>query len=811
MASNEGTATAAAAMALVPSQAMSSRNRPRKKKNNANHKQNNPQQQSDHKQQVGPQPTPQADSASDAPGGDAKASGRRQQKPRWNNNRRRNNNNNNRNNKKGGDPKQLPHQEGEKPDQQQAPNANQQQNRRKRKPRKRYPWRRHIPAGTVDPITLEALASLEYPPFAIVNSPPYEPVKVWPVPDEQVEKQAEKVDLEELNKRRIEEQWGGKPIVMDTEPSTDGVGADGQESRRHYNLYDGRALAYYLVSQLQFIDPLNRRDLTRDELVNLDDYLKRHGFTDIRVTEAYDAKGITISTAGAAAITSQGRAEILQQMAQVLLNSLFGGHGEHPPYPVQNPTSEAGPVSVAPSSALQDQYAELQRREQMLAQQRHDRLQHNEFTPHDGGFYASEDGGLVIIDDDDNPGLRGGGVSRHTTTGPSSGFSGAGSLYSATHITDRYGHGNAPQTASFPALPSRPAASVSPNTTAENAPAKAKAPAKPSKTLARITGAIKKTDPVEVQRQWEAREEARKRAMMANLSFGENPSAALLTMQNTSQPGTTSVTAGSGVASAPPSEGQIQRNRVLAEALGVAPATTRQYNSGWARPAGGKVDMDEFGNELNAALYPDRLIMQARERMGLVEKIEKKWKSFLADDSSASMPLNPMDRPSRTFVHEYSDFWNLRTESFDPEPRRYIHCVKMLDTRTPHPLLSDAARNWRGPRLQPHVTTVIAATTVSDHTTQQTAGQSASSREIPPPPDRVPLPLKPRSVVASLGGGLPVVAGKTDKDIRAVDIQNGRDITPPNSRFDSLFTGRARPKLELTKRTVPLVSIQFFV
>ena len=46
--------------------------------------------------------------------------------------------------------------------------------------------------------------------------------------------------------------------------------------RRYYHLFDGQVLAYYLVSQLQFIDPLNRRDLTRAELKNLDAYLKRH-------------------------------------------------------------------------------------------------------------------------------------------------------------------------------------------------------------------------------------------------------------------------------------------------------------------------------------------------------------------------------------------------------------------------------------------------------------------------------------------------------------------------------------------------------
>ena len=815
MASNgEGTATAAAATALVPSQ-LSAKNRPRKKK--SNNKKNNLQQQGNQQQQDSP-PAPPSNATSGALGDESKPPGSRQQKNRRNNNRHRNKNK--KNNKGGDDQQQLQQQKAEGEGQQQQQKkaqttSKQQQNRRRRnnKRGKRYPWRRHIPAGTVDPITLESLASLEYPPFAIVNSAPYEPVKVWPVPEGQSEKVEDKVDVEELNRRRIEEQWGGNSIATD-QKKTDGGDNDADSSendqkdkQRHYHLYDGRALAYYVVSQLQFIDPLNRRDLTREELANLDDYLKRHGFTDINVTEAYDAKGITLSSAGAAASTSHGRAQILQQMAQVLLNSLFGGQvGDYPPQPTSRSSSDAGPTPSAAPSSLQDQYAELQRREQMQAQQRQDRQGDHEASPYGTGYYASEDGGLIIIDDDDNPGMRGAAAAR-PGTGPQSGFNGAGSLYSATHIANRYGQGNVVQAASFPALPTRPTSDTAANSqAAAPAPTKAKpkAPPKPSKTLARISGAIKKTTPEEAQRQWEAREEARKRAMMANLSFGENPSATLLAMQSSGQSDTVRNASVSGATTV--SEGQIQRNRALADALGVAPATMRQYNSGWARPAGGQIALDEFGNELNAALYPDSLIMQARERMGLVEKVEKKWKNFLSDDSSASMPLNPMDRPSRTFVHEYSDYWKLRTESFDPEPKRYIHCVKMLDTHTPHPLLSDAARNWRGPTQLPRMPAASAALAISDHPTQQTAGQSASSREIPPPPDRVPLPLKPRSVVVSLGDGGLSGTGKTGKDIRAVETQSSSDATATSSRFGSLFTGRERPKLELTKRTVPLVS-----
>eukprot|EP00984_Skeletonema_dohrnii_P027959 scaffold17722_cov72-Skeletonema_dohrnii-CCMP3373.AAC.1 len=77
---------------------------------------------------------------------------------------------------------------------------------------------------------------------------------------------------------------------------------------RRFNLFDGRALANYVVSELQFIDPFNRRDLTRPELEALDAYLAVHKLGTAGVVEAYDDNGTTISTAGAQAQTPGGRA-----------------------------------------------------------------------------------------------------------------------------------------------------------------------------------------------------------------------------------------------------------------------------------------------------------------------------------------------------------------------------------------------------------------------------------------------------------------------------------------------------------------------
>jgi hypothetical protein len=676
------------------------------------------------------------------------------------------------------------------------------QKKKTNKPKKRYPWRRFIPKGTVDPITLESLQSLEYPPFALCADDPYIPVPVWPIEEEENDDEAkrknnDKPSVEELNRRRLAEQWGSAllPKNAENESTNDDTNSTKKPvvplRERPLNLYDGRALAYYLVSQLQFIDPLNRRDLTRPELIILDRYLTRHGFTDVHVTEAYDAKGITLSTAGSAATTAQGRADILQQMAQQLLNSLFTGHSVSAVRRGGDGNDDATTTrqirSNAESFSLQEQYAAMQRQEQ--ARFRQAQQAPNAAAPRGFGeaaYYGSaEDGGIMIIDDDENPGMRGGefpalnGAAGDADTPRLN-------LYSSSRITDRYGEGSRPTGAmAFPPLapPSQAGsgntATVDQTTHASNK----KQPPKASKTLSIITGIVKKTSEEEKQRQWEAREAARRKAMLSNLAFGVNPS-----MVDRQQGLLTPPQATDGPVI---SEEQLQRNRAFAEALGVKPKTQRHYSSGWSRPVDGALSLDEYGNELDAALYSEVLIAVARQRMPLLLKLEKKWKAFLVDDKAASLPLNPMDKPSRTFVHHYSDFWNLKTESFDPEPKRYVHCVKLLETRMPNPLLSDVAANWRGPL--PDVSRIH----LSDHESQQTAGQPSRSRELPPPPDRVPLPLKPRSM--SPGAERRYLPPVTEKGGAGLVEANA-----PNAARSTALLGRDRPKLELAPRTVPL-------
>jgi len=247
-------------------------------------------------------------------------------------------------------------------------------------------WKKSIPEESVDPISLEPLCELEYPPFAIVaDGLPYTPVFPgdWPPADP-----ADETSEEEGRELAIlRSQWGEALPKFKSEESGDYKPL----TERRFNLFDGQILAFYLVSTLQFIDPYNRRDLTRDELRALDAYLSRHGLKRAGVVEAYDQKGISISTAGARAQTALGRAELLQQNASLIMNSIHSGRsvrateisrlaargGKHR---ATRGKDEAASVM----NSLQKMYAQNEPRAEI------------------GG-----DSGLLIIDDDDAPALRG--------------------------------------------------------------------------------------------------------------------------------------------------------------------------------------------------------------------------------------------------------------------------------------------------------------------------------------------------------------------------------------------------------------------
>lgn len=744
----------------------------------------------------------------------------------------------------------------------------------------KFAWRDEIPQGAVDPISLDPLVELPYPPFALVATAPYDVVSEWPVSPEEERRLALGVsagggaagggaggggDGKATEQKRIadreldviRQQWGDAVAASASAFSAGADGATESESkadtkrqvesaaemagRRYYHLFDGQVLAYYLVSQLQFIDPLNRRDLTRAELKNLDAYLKRHRLGKAKVTEAYDARGLTVSSAGVAGQTDEGRAEILQQEARTLLGSLFSGdsHAQGSAAARQQQLEARARATPRFDNQFQRHYQESERRQQRGGRGRGRggggrRSQQGSGTTspidhlQDPGIYAAEEGGLIIYDDDANPGLRGGleaasaSAQRHQeqTGRGDGGNNGAGpnTFYSSSHIANRYGHASRVRADNFPALQTTSADDTfsSSATSAVAAAASPKTPPKPnkgpSKSLMKISKIVQKTDLKELAKQKQATEAARKRAAMANLSFqvvqgtctgvsGDGIGAAVPAVNATAV-----TTSGGGTAHAP-SEGQLERNRAMASALGVKPSTMRNnFNSGWARPTVVNIELDEFGNELNAAQYPDALIMEAKERMTEVLKLERKWKTFLADDKSSSQPLRAMPRDLRKFCHEYSDFWNLHTESFDPEPRRYIHCTKMRDTSAPHPLLSEAARKWKGPGTgAPALPPVRPASQDDVHVgghqppppsiSGHGAVASTTAREFTVTEERKPLKLEPRTLP-------PGQVLAEENGARANDEWEDHE---PAERFSSLALGeKERTKLNLAPRTKAL-------
>lgn len=723
---------------------------------------------------------------------------------------------------------------------------------------KKFPWRKEIPEGSVDPISLEPLNKLPYPPFALKITPPYDPIPVWPIPEKVMDTavaasetttnnildQSEK-DMSKREQQFISEQWGhllstssknnnidsGKKEIIE-EQSTTTKEQCPKLQNRHVHLYDGRVLALYLVSTLQFIDPLNRRDLTREEIKNLDDYLAKHGLKKMRVLDAYSEKGISLSSAGANAQTPHGRLQIRQEEARNILNAIFSHHDRSTAGTATSATTAAAANSTRRRgrggrrgggglSGGEDEISQMYASHQASEH----RLQNNNNAPtsytntevwdmNDVGIFGDQSGGLLIIDDDLNPGLRGGGLDRAVT--PHNfpileGGNGNGGGDAVQQMDSWYGHRARVHADNFPALPRPTLGSSEVDDTAQSSGRRqvdsSPKPVKVSKSLSKISKLVQKTDPKQLEKQRRARELALKKAELASLPY-EDAVRRLANSDNGSIDEVNGYTAAHGLLPVPsvtsfpePSEGQLLRNRNLATALGVAPSTVREnLLSGWSRPTDIPKSVDEFGNELNTTQYPDSLIIDARERMTELLRLEKKWLSFLKDDKSASCSLKPMDKPTRKFVHEYSDFWSMHTQSFDPQPNRYVHCVKLLETRAPRPLLSEVARTWRG-SVPPKVIAHVKEPTIPMEHMEGEDSIVSSTREFLRTDERTPLRLEPRSLAS---GVMPPPGAMFDLDVESRAASKNDLVSQPAPRFAPLLAERERPKLNLQPRTKPL-------
>jgi hypothetical protein len=70
--------------------------------------------------------------------------------------------------------------------------------------------------------------------------------------------------------------------------------SDDSEGKEMKHLFDGQVLGYYLVSRLNFENPMTREPLTRENCVELDKYYKEHKLTKsgmtLSIARAFDMK-----------------------------------------------------------------------------------------------------------------------------------------------------------------------------------------------------------------------------------------------------------------------------------------------------------------------------------------------------------------------------------------------------------------------------------------------------------------------------------------------------------------------------------------
>lgn len=124
----------------------------------------------------------------------------------------------------------------------------------------------------------------------------------------------------------------GTIVAVDALPSGQGrgglwggVGAAAVRDGQVVHWFDGAFLASFLVSSSDFIDPVNRRLLTRAECLSLDAYLGALRLPAVHVTDAYDL--LQRVSAKSSVSGDQSRMTALGREAASLLQSLFNFRG----------------------------------------------------------------------------------------------------------------------------------------------------------------------------------------------------------------------------------------------------------------------------------------------------------------------------------------------------------------------------------------------------------------------------------------------------------------------------------------------------
>ncbi|KAK7437497.1 FKBP12-associated protein [Stygiomarasmius scandens] len=121
--------------------------------------------------------------------------------------------------------------------------------------------------------------------------------------------------------------------------------------------------------------------------------------------------------------------------------------------------------------------------------------------------------------------------------------------------------------------------------------------------------------------------------------------------------------------------GIAERNRRLADALGISTSRGAGVVSGGGVGAGGEV------------VYNDEVVSFARREGRFLGVVERAFADFVTS-SKRSQVLPHMPPERRKFVHDLAAVYRMDTQLIDQEPYRSVQIIRRIDTRIPTPTLS---------------------------------------------------------------------------------------------------------------------------
>jgi len=95
--------------------------------------------------------------------------------------------------------------------------------------------------------------------------------------------------------------------------------------------------------------------------------------------------------------------------------------------------------------------------------------------------------------------------------------------------------------------------------------------------------------------------------------------------------------------------------------------------------------------------YPSEVLEQviSGDLFDFALRMERVLSEFVAQSQRPSHTFLPMQTHQRWLLHQLATYWNVDSESFDPEPRRTVRVVKTPHSKAPSMKLTDAVKLYR--------------------------------------------------------------------------------------------------------------------